>query len=123
MSQLFVPGRRRIPTPALPNPPTGVGANASVLKLRKNVLSPFDSFGSPITVTRAASVDPLISVFAVVVNVGVKGDPDTKLAIPDTLQRSVSAPIQRLFSRRPGCGRSQVKLTESTCERSKFSGP
>ena len=48
----------------------------------------------------------LISELAAVVKVGVKGEPETKLLMPERVQRSVTAPMTRLCRRAPSCGTS-----------------
>lgn len=73
-----------MPTPALPKLPTGVRANAAVLKFSWNV--GLERLGFPTTVILGAIAEPVIFAPSVVVKVGVKDAPVWNVDIPLMLQ-------------------------------------
>jgi hypothetical protein len=86
MSQLVMPGPRRIFTPALPKSRRAGRAKASLLKFLKNVRSPLGSAPTPTTLIRAPSLDPVVSCPSTVLKPGVNGAPLMNEGMPLSYQ-------------------------------------
>src|SRR2546425_2345524 len=95
MSQLLIPGPRKIFTPALPKSLGAVRAKASVLKFRKKFRWLLGRCPSPVTVMRDPSAEPVRSTESTVLNPGVNGAPVINEVIPDICQLSKTHPAGR----------------------------
>src|ERR1039458_1901410 len=110
-----------MPGAALPKVPTGGSAKQEVLNSWLKVLWLRPRTGLQVATILGPSLEPVISSPIVVVNVGVNGAPVAKVTSPLSSQ---SLSIRCAF--RPSevtLGRSYIKFIDSTCGRSKDSGP
>src|SRR5437660_12928449 len=97
MSQLLMPGPRRLYLPALPSVPFAGRANAAVLKKRDSPRWLLGMLELPTMSVRAASVgEPVRSAPSVVVSATPSGAPLTKLVIPVNCQLSKTLRVNLL---------------------------
>src|SRR5215469_6116916 len=114
MSQFWVTGRRRIPTPALPKLFRGVRANISLV---------FGALGSATVMRAPSELVPVRSALSVVEMPGVNGPPDEMRVTPDSSQLSAVMRSSRIWTRSPSLGNAQEYEMEATWLRSKLNGP